>query len=389
MSRLIYIANVRMPSEKAHSYQIAQMCEAFAQVGQNVTLVVPYRVNDQPELRGLREVWTYYDLERNFKLHRLPCLDLIWLLDNRFAFLLQTFSFMIALLFWLPFQRPDKLFSRDPLIVAVLSLLGGRHKLIYEVHHKFRSARGLRFQAWLLRRVGRVVALTGALAAQLENMGARDVIVAHDGLRLERFRDTSAIAANDLGLNIPQGAFVTCYAGRLHTMEMGKGLDVFVSAAALCPESIIFLLVGGPSEGVEALRAQWLKLGLAAEHFIAVGTVPPTRIPQYLALSDVCLITSPHNEFFAHETSPMKLFEYMGAGRAIIATDLPSTREVVQHGVSAYLVPPSDPAALAQALQTLRADPALRAKLGKNARESVKSYTWQARAQLILNPKGA
>ena len=107
-------------------------------------------------------------------------------------------------------------------------------------------------------------------------------------------------------------------------------------------------------------------------------------VPRYLMAADVCLITSPQNEFFANETSPMKLFEYMMAGRTIIASDLPSTREVVSHGESAFLVPPSDVAALAEALRTLRDDVDLRRKLGAQAAQDALQYTWQARAERIL-----
>jgi glycosyltransferase involved in cell wall biosynthesis len=165
-------------------------------------------------------------------------------------------------------------------------------------------------------------------------------------------------------------------------MGMGKGLDVFVQAAD--PDTV-FLLVGGPTEQVEALRNMWVTRGLPAAHFIAVGTVPPTEVPHYLAAADVCLITSPRNEFFANETSPMKLFEYMRAGKAIIASELPSTCEVVEHGHSAYLIPPSDVEALRQALQTLKRDEALRHRLGHQAAVDVMEYTWENRAHRILD----
>lgn len=383
MNRLIYIANGRMPTEKANGYQIAQMCEAFALAGQAVVLVMPKRTNDQPDLQGIHDVWAYYGVRRNFEIRYLPCIDLIWLLDNRFAFLLQTLTFILSLLMWLPFQRYTWLFSRDPFAVAAVSLVVPRAKLIYEVHHKFRSGRGLALQHWILRRAGRVVSLTGTMAQQLQAMGASRVIIAHDGVRPERFADMPTQSKARADLNLPSEAFIACYAGRLHTMEMGKGLDILVKAAQSFPE-LYFLLVGGPAEHVETLRQQWEGLGLAPQQFIAVGTVPPDQIPRYLAAADVCLITSPHNEFFANETSPMKLFEYMMAGKAIVASDLPSTREVVQHDHSAYLIPPSDPEALAQALIALRDDLALRQRLGEAARQAVQAYTWQARAAHIL-----
>lgn len=382
MGRLLYIANARMPNEKAHGYQIAQMCEAFALAGQQVRLVVPRRVNTA-EMNAIGDAWAYYSVRRNFEIITLPCLDLIWALDSQLAFLLQTFTFIVSLLVWLPFQSHEILFTRDHFVAAILCLLPARHKLIYEVHGKFRSALGLRLQKWLLRRVRRVVSLTGTMAAQLEALGARNVLVAHDGVRPERFENIPSLFQARLELAIPEAAFVACYAGRLHTMGMEKGLGVFVEAAARV-DSLYFLLVGGPAEDVEALRQKWCDLGLPSDHFVAVGDVLPAEVPRYLAAADVCLITSPRNEFFAAETSPMKLFEYMMMGKAILASDLPSTREVVKHGESAYLVPPSDVEALAAALVALRDDPDLRERLGEGAKREVLAYTWLARADRIL-----
>ncbi len=376
---MLYIANVRMPTEKAHGYQIVQMCEAFALAGEEVKLVVPARLNT-PSMRNIPSLYAYYGVHENFNVVTLPCVDLIaFFPDSKLAFLLQTLTFLIALFLWLPFQHYQHIFSRDILLVAPLSLVVSRRKLMYEVHSKGRSAWSQRFQQWTLHRVGLVISLTHAMAKQLE---IEPILVAHDGVRPENFpRLDSLSVRRELGIN--ENAFVACYAGRLHTMNMSKGLDVFIEAASRV-QNIVFLLVGGPQEQVEELRRHWIASGLPAGDFYAVGTVPPTDVPKYLAAADVCLITSPHNEFFAYETSPMKLFEYMMAGKAILASDLDSTREVVRHGVSAYLVPPSDIPALADALKILRDDPALRQQLGAHAAQTVLNYTWLARAQAIL-----
>ena len=84
-------------------------------------------------------------------------------------------------------------------------------------------------------------------------------------------------------------------------------------------------------------------------------------------------------------TSPLKLFEYMAAGRPIVASDLPSLREVLRHGDNAWLVQPDDPAALAQGIQHLLAEPALAARLAAQAQEEVQAYTWEQRAERILS----
>ncbi|NJL93823.1 MAG: glycosyltransferase family 4 protein [Anaerolineae bacterium] len=368
-----------------------QMCAALAQQGAAVTLVVPRRANTLP-LQRIRDPWQYYGVPHNFRIQRLPCLDFLWLASqSKLAFLVQTFTFSLALMLWLALRGYERLFCRDLLISALLSSVFPASKLIYEVHSKGRSARSQRLQGYVLRRAGLTVSLTEAMARQLREQGAQRVIVAHDGVEPARFKPniTQKITQDDPlvleTLEKTRDKFVICYAGRLQTMGMDKGLAEVVQAVAQAqvPE-LTFLLVGGPEAEVDKLRAQWQAAGLPPEHFVAVGSVPPTTVPAYLALADLCIIASPRNEFFANETSPMKLFEYMMAGKAILASDLPSTREVVSHGENAYLVPPADASALAQALRTLHGDAALRARLGQAAAQRALEFTWQARAAQIL-----
>lgn len=92
----------------------------------------------------------------------------------------------------------------------------------------------------------------------------------------------------------------------------------------------------------------------------------------------------PFTQQFAYYTSPLKLFEYMAAGRAIVASDLPGWADVVTHGKTALLVPAGDVDALAAAIQQLYDDAHLRESLGTQAQLHVRQhYTWAARAQQI------
>ena len=88
---------------------------------------------------------------------------------------------------------------------------------------------------------------------------------------------------------------------------------------------------------------------------------------------------------FANYTSPLKLFEYMAAGRAIVASDLASWADVLAHEETALLLPPGDSEAWSKAIMRLRDDAALRERLGTAAREkALAHYTWDARAERIL-----
>ena len=114
-------------------------------------------------------------------------------------------------------------------------------------------------------------------------------------------------------------------------------------------------------------RGLWADLGLPSERFHATGQLPPADVPAALAAVDVAAMPHPWTTYFAYYLSPLKLFEYMAAGCALLATDLPSTREIVTDGETGLPAAPSDVDALAAALARLSADPALRARLGETA----------------------
>jgi glycosyltransferase involved in cell wall biosynthesis len=86
----------------------------------------------------------------------------------------------------------------------------------------------------------------------------------------------------------------------------------------------------------------------------------------------------------AEFTSPLKLFEYLAAGCAVAAPDLPAARAVVADGRQALLFGPDDPQALAGALRRLLEDRALAVELGRAGRELARAYTWDQRAAGLL-----
>jgi glycosyltransferase involved in cell wall biosynthesis len=84
-------------------------------------------------------------------------------------------------------------------------------------------------------------------------------------------------------------------------------------------------------------------------------------------------------------TSPLKAFEAMAAGRPIVASDLPSSREVLRHGENAWLVAPDDAGALADGITRLLADDALSERIARTAFVDSVAYSWDARARRLLD----
>ncbi|MBI5671083.1 MAG: glycosyltransferase family 4 protein [Chloroflexi bacterium] len=391
MTRLLYIANLRLPTEKAHGLQIMQNCEALADAGADVTLWAARRVNT-PEMNAIPDPWAHYGVKRNFRLRRVPCLDLLWLVPERndrlaqLIFHLQQWTFTLAALLGALFTRADIYYSRDLPALLALSLVKPRRALVYEAHQLRAGRAGRWLQRQVVRQVGTVITVTARLGDDLVKLGADSarLLVAHDGIRRERFADTPSRAAARAVLGWPPDAFIVGYVGRLHTMAMDKGVGTLVEALRQVA-GVALALVGGPDDMAAALRRQWADAGLDEGCFLSAGQVPPERVPLYLSAFDVCAMPFPWAEHFAYYASPIKLFEYMAARRAIVASNLPSTAEVVTDGDTALLYPPGDVAALAAAITRLRDDPALRDRLAERAYERVMAhYTWDERAAAIL-----
>jgi glycosyltransferase involved in cell wall biosynthesis len=391
MIRLLYIANARIPTEKAHGLQIMQNCEALADVGAEVTLWAAQRVNT-PELRAVDDPWAYYGVKRNFELQRLPCIDLQSpttdrnFILRRGAFFLQYATYLIMLIVWLLNARADVYYTRDLPAVLLAILLKPRSKVGYEPHRLSKSGIGGWLQKQVVRRASAVFPVTPHLAAALVECGANPshVYIAHDGIRRARFENLPDQRAARSQIGWPGEAFIVGYIGRLHTMSMDKGVGTLIEALRQV-DGAALALVGGPDDMAQKLRRQWLDDGLPAARFLYAGSVKPDAVPLYLSAFDVCAMPFPFTEHFAYYASPIKLFEYMASGRAIVASDLPSTADVLRDGESALLVPPSEVDALANAIMRLRDDPALRHKLATCAREIVLArYTWDARARMIL-----
>ena len=113
------------------------------------------------------------------------------------------------------------------------------------------------------------------------------------------------------------------------------------------------------------------------------GTVSPDEVPGLLSEMDVAVAPYPEKADFYF--SPLKVYEYMAAGLPVVASRIGQLDDLIEHGINGLLVPPGDPYALAEALDSLRRDLELRERLGRTARRDVlRDHTWDAVAARIL-----
>jgi len=114
-----------------------------------------------------------------------------------------------------------------------------------------------------------------------------------------------------------------------------------------------------------------------------VGNVSHEEVPQYLALMDAVVAPYPALEDFYF--SPLKLYEYMASGRAVVASRIGQVAEVIADGRTGLLYEPGNQEALIACIRRLRGDENLRKELGQNARMACATNTWRRNAERVVD----
>ena len=358
-----------VPSDSANSIQVMKVCQALAQLGHETVLLVPPGPAGPVSEPALLD---HYGLNTAFPVEHLST-------RSR-----RTFP-------WTAVKRArdlhvDLLYTW-PVQAAVLGLLIGRPVLL-EMHDLPAGTFGPLWYRLFLNLPGkkRLLPITAALQRALESRYGSprrgDSLTAPDGVDLEHYQDLPDAEAARLQLGLASGPTAGC-TGHLYP---GRGVDLFLELAAAFPQ-VNFLWVGGRPADVEAWRA---RASSVHQNTTFTGFVPNRRLPLFQAAADILLmpygrsITTSSGGNTAEICSPMKMFEYMAAGRPILASDLPVFREVLDENC-AVLCPPEDAQAWKLALAALLAEPGSRQRLAQAARDRVAPYSWVERARRCLD----
>ena len=358
--KLNYIANSRIPTEKAHGIQIMKMCEAFAKRGCEVELIVPARRN-----KILDDPFTFYDIQKNFKLTYLPTIDLVGRLP-RIGFLIQTFSFLVAAKQYLR-AKTGLVYSRE-LFTNIFF-----NKTALEIHTLPRKITFI--HNFLYKKSKLIVVLTEKVRDTLR--GQVKVFVAPDAVDLTKFKVTYSKIEARTKVNLPRDKTIIIYTGHLYSW---KGVDTFVEAMKLLNDNFLGVIIGGTQED----RDHYSKKLALQENIKIIGVVKHRKIPAYLKAADIAVL--PNSGKFKISrlyTSPMKLFEYMASETPIIASDLPSIREIINEE-TAYFFKPDNPRDLVDSIKELVSNNNKAETKAKKASELVKKYTWENRATQII-----
>ncbi len=172
--------------------------------------------------------------------------------------------------------------------------------------------------------------------------------------------------------------------GYIGSFYQGRGVELIIKVAGHCPH-IDFHLVGASEKDLVRLEKQ------VPENVTLIGFVPPAESHKYMNASDVLLAPYQRKVFVygnrgdtSDYMSPLKIFEYMASGKAIVASDIPVLHEVLESEKDCLFVSPADVDGWINALYRLQ-EQGLREKLGDSARTKfLEKYTWEKRAEIVI-----
>lgn len=389
--KIAVIAPTYIPAKRANTLQVMKMAQAFVNLGHDIRLAVPAGLNNLKHKEYLwRDIAHHYGLSKEFQIEWLPSEPIF-----------RRYDYAWRAVRWSMHWKPDVVYTRLPQAAAMSAKLG--LKTIYEVHDFPQGKLGTRLFKWFLSGEGavRLVIISRALAEDIKNVyktpeNSSFSVILPDGVDLERYSNLGSPAEvrekliplvedhlQQSNSYFPSDNFTAGYTGHLYP---GRGVHIILDVAERLKD-MNFLIVGGESNDVDKIRETSMKRGLS--NVTITGFISNADLPKYQAACDVLLmpyqrrVAASSGGDISRYLSPMKLFEYLACGRAICSSDLPVLREVLSEENS-ILIEPGDIEDWVNALKYLRDNPERGAELANNAREMSKKYTWESRANRIL-----
>jgi glycosyltransferase involved in cell wall biosynthesis len=365
MRRIIHIANSRIPTEKAHGLQMMKLCETFALEGNDVTMLAPSRKN-----KIKTDPYKFYNVSKNFKVVYIKCPDLVdW---GPTGFMLTTWIFGLLAVIEVLKRKTDWVYSRD--IAALWILSWTNKKFIFEIHDDQRKTGAAR----VLKKCTGLISTNRALISLHKEYAGRDMPTLHapSSVSINEFptdKNKERIR-QDLGLSAERK--IVLYAGHLYAY---KGGDTLADAAVSLPQ-VDFVFVGGMENDINRFRGKYGSF----ENIKILGHKPHDMVPYYLKAADLLVLPNTAKDTFSLlYTSPIKLFEYMASGTAILASDIPSIREILDESTGFFFEPDSSASLQASILDIFK-NGAEAAKRASQAAKEVQKYSYIERARRVL-----
>ena len=371
--KIAYLSSAAVPSNSAHSLQVMKMCQAMQQEGHAVTLVLP----PAEEKLTAGDLNRMYGVDIRFEIRRV---NLPPILGRR--------GLALALSGQAARLSPDMVYTRGVDIAWAAAARGLRTAV--EIH----ALPAGRLGPWYLRMLARnpdvrMITISRPLEDLLRKgypaLADRPILVASDAVDLERYQGLPSPHQARIRLGFPTKGFTAGYFGGL---VAGRGVEQIIALAERLPD-VSFLIFGGEASAV----AGWKRRAPRRENLRWMGHVPNADLPLCQAACDALLmpyqkaVTVQGRGNTAEIMSPMKLYEYMAAGRLILASDLPALR-VILNETNCVLLPCDAIEPWAAALEKAQRAKTWAGRLAERARKDVQPHTWRNRVKAVMQFAG-
>ena len=373
-----------IPSHFAHSFNAMKMAQGFSNIGCNTRVITANSLLTLRRRLKYPDIQAHYGLNQPIKIHwKFPSLkkfisgytqdDLVY--ASRVAKFAQR-------------EQLDLVFARsyEVSIAAIkqgLPTVMETHTTNYDhpsLNKIYAFANDPNFKG--------LVTIHNKIAEEHCKRGIPEnkLLVLEDGVDLKQFdiSDDKAHWQNELGLSNDYKYAVYC--GHLYKE---KGIQVILDAAAKLKQvpNLRFILAGGLDSDIRQWQEQCEQRNIM--NIIFTGFLENQNVPKYLRAADCLLLPYSHDIEYhvmdVHTTSPLKLFEYLAAGRPIIATGNPTITKILTHQKDALLTKPGKVDDFCKSVQTVITNTKLQKTLSKNAKSIAHKYTWDGRCQQIID----
>ena len=369
--QIYYIGSPEIFGEGASAIHVARMCEAFSEIGHDVTLRIPISSVDEDRF------FSFYGVKKSFKIE--PSIGFKQGPLRHFFHGINS-SIRTALL-----DKYDFIVTRNITFAFAASFI--KKNIIVDIHHPPINY----FSTLAIKRflksdsIFKIVCNSHGTKDILEKgfSSSRKMQVLHNGVNLNDFVPNQSINALKDRLAIPNESKIISYIGNTYK---GRGIEKMIDLSKT-HRNLYFLIVGGEKQDNE----QYMKLiGKEQRNILFTNHIPHVDIPNYLLMSDILLIpyekefTIKGDKIATDYSSPIKLFEYLSSGKPIIASSLPPFSTILRNGHDALLVDPDSYEDLNKSLITLLEDDQLRLRLSENSLKLSKNFSWKKRASMML-----
>ena len=371
--KLLFVSTYHYPARPAQFKHGLMMARAYAQTLANNFLYLMWYVKEADILEGIPH--------QEMNTAALPL---------RKARLMSLYLFFYLPLF---FARHRGWRGKDVVVITQESKIAWililwralfSYRVVYECHEPhspltdgvvFRKANALIFVTKKSQQEVHARFKTNIPSACIPNaFDPSDFIEARD-------TDTNTLRKN---LSLPKDKTLVGYIGRFHALGEDKGIEIGLSALSrIHDDRVIFCFVGGTEKEIDIYTKRAEELGVEKRVIFVPFMRDGRRLAHYTQAMDVLMYAPPPTKFFMEETSPMKLYEYMGAERPIVLSDFPSLREILDD-TSAFFFSPNTPEALAHSIDTVLSDSREAQKRARCASERVRGNTWVRRVKEFL-----